>query len=58
MSDQVYVEDLNPGAREELSKVPDGKPFAIINLLLYKKWAEYPEDTVTEKLTGEQAYER
>lgn len=43
---------------EELSKVPDGHPFAIINLLLYKDWAEYPEGTVTEKLSGQQAYER
>ena len=55
----MYVgEDLNPSALDELSKVPDGEPFAIINLLLYKKWADYPEGTVTEKLTGQQAYER
>ena len=29
----------------------------MINLLLYKEWAEYPPNTVTEKLTGKQAYE-
>ncbi len=50
--------DMNPGAMDELSKVPDGQPFAIINLLLYKEWADYPQGTVTEKLTGQQAYER
>ena len=50
--------ELNPGAIDELSKIPDGQPFAIINLLLYKEWAEYPPETETEKLTGEQAYER
>ncbi len=50
--------DLNPGAIDELSKVPDGQPFAIINLLLYKEWASYSPETVTEKLTGKQAYER
>ena len=49
---------MNPGALDELAKIPDGQPFAIINLLLYKEWAEYPEGTVTEKLTGQQAYER
>jgi hypothetical protein len=25
--------DLNPGAKDDLSKVPDGQPFAVINLL-------------------------
>ena len=59
MAKQFYVgEEMNSGAMEELSKVPDGHPFAIINLLLYKDWAEYPEGTVTEKLSGQQAYER
>lgn len=58
MDEKVYVEDFNPGALEELATVPDGQPFAIINLLLYKEWAEYPEGTVTEKLTGQLAYER
>ena len=59
MVKQVYVgEDINPGAMDELSKIPDGHPFAVINLNLYKEWAEYPPDTVTEKLTGQQAYER
>ena len=59
MAKQFYIgEEMNPGAIEELSKVPDGHPFAIINLLRYKDWAEYPEGTVTEKLTGQQAYER
>ena len=59
MAKQFYVgEEMNSGAMEELSKVPDGHPFAIINLLLYKDWAEYPEGTVTEKLSGKQAYER
>ena len=50
--------ELNPRAIDELSKVPDGQPFAIINLLLYKEWASYSPETVTEKLTGKQAYER
>ena len=59
MAKQVYVgEDFNPGALEELAKIPDGQPFAVINLNLYKEWAEYPEGTVSEKLTGQQAYER
>ncbi|MDJ0957433.1 MAG: DUF1330 domain-containing protein [Arenicellales bacterium] len=59
MAKQMYVgEDFNPGALEELSKIPDGQPFAVINLNVYKEWAEYPEGTVTEKLTGQQAYER
>ena len=57
MVEHVYVDDLNPGALEELAKVQDGQPFAIINLLLYKEWAEYPAGTVTDKLTGQQAYE-
>ena len=26
--------------------------------LLYKEWADYPQGTVTEKLTGQQVYER
>ena len=59
MTNNLYVgEDMNPGAIDELSKIPDDQPFALINLLLYKDWAEYPEGTVTEKLTGQQAYER
>lgn len=59
MARRFYVgENMNPGALDELSKVPDGQPFAIINLLLYKEWAEYPEGTVTDKLTGQEAYER
>ncbi len=58
MTEQMYVgEELNPGALDELSRIPDGQPFAVINLLVYKEWAEYPEGTVTEKLTGQQAYE-
>ena len=35
-------DELNPGAVDELSKVPDGQAFALINLLLYKEWADYP----------------
>ena len=59
MAGRMYVgEDFNPGALSKLSKIPDGQPFAVINLNLYKEWAEYPEGTVTEKLTGQQAYER
>ena len=50
--------DLNPGAMDELTRVPDGQPFALVNLLLYKEWAQYPPGMVTEKLTGAQAYER
>jgi uncharacterized protein (DUF1330 family) len=49
---------LNAGAMDELSKLPDGQPFAVINLLLYKEWADYLPGTVGEKLTGKQAYER
>ncbi len=49
---------MNPGAMDELSQIPDGQAFAVINLLLYKEWAEFPEGTITEKLTGQQAYER
>lgn len=37
--------------------MPD-QSLAIINLLLYKEWAEFPLGEVTEKLTGQQAYER
>ena len=58
MSKQVYVgENLNSGALDELLKIPDGQPFALINLLQYKEWADYPAETVTERLTGQQAYE-
>ena len=49
--------NLNAGATDELNKLPDGGPFAVINLL-YKDWAEYPPGKMTEKLTGRQAYER
>lgn len=59
MSRKFYIgEDMNPGAMDELSKIPDGQAFAVINLLLYKEWADYPPGTGTEKLTGQQAYER
>ncbi len=59
MTKTVYdSSDLNPGAMDELSKVPDAQAFAVINLLLYKEWADYPEGTVSERLTGQQAYER
>ena len=50
--------EFNQNAVEDLANVPDGQPFAIINLLRFKEWAEYPAGTVTEKLTGQQAYER
>ena len=43
---------------EKLSEVPADQKFAVINLLRYNEWAEYPPGTVTEKLTGQQAYER
>lgn len=59
MAKQFYVGDnMNPGAMNEVSKMPDDLPFAIIILFKFKEWAEYPEGTVTEKLTGRQAYER
>ena len=59
MAKQIYVgEEMNPEAMDELSQIPDGQAFAVINLLLYKEWAEFPEGTITEKLTGQQAYER
>ena len=50
--------NLNAGATDELNKLPDGEPFAVINLLRYKDRAEYPPGKMTEKLTGRQAYER
>ena len=50
--------EFNTEAMDDLSQIPDDHPFAVINLLLYKEWAAYPPGTVTEKLTGEQAYER
>ena len=57
MTKQRFVgEELNPGAMEELARIPDGQPVAIVNLLLYKEWAEYTEGTVDEKITGQQAY--
>lgn len=43
---------------ELLARVPDGQPFAVINLLAYNERAKYPPGTVTETLTGKQAYER
>jgi uncharacterized protein (DUF1330 family) len=59
MTRKLFVgEDMNPGAIDELSNIPDGQPFALVNLLLYKDWADYPEGTITEKSTGQQAYER
>ena len=55
----MYVgEEMNPSAMDEISKIPDGQPFAIIKFFLFKEWAEYPEGTVTEELTGRQAYKR
>ena len=50
--------NLNAGATDKLNKLPDGGPFAVINLLRYKDRAEYPPGKMTEKLTGRQAYER
>ena len=50
--------EMNPNAMDDLSRLPDGQAFALINLLKYKDWADYPEGTVTEKLTGREAYER
>ncbi len=59
MTRQVFDgSEFNPNADEELSRLPDGQPFALINLLLYKEKAEYPPGTVTEDLTGKEAYER
>ncbi|MGR8932778.1 MAG: hypothetical protein ACU837_00125 [Gammaproteobacteria bacterium] len=52
------TDDLNPRAQDELSGIPDGQALAVMNLLLYKAWADYPPGTVAEKLTGRQAYER
>src|SRR5215469_6764498 len=50
--------EFNKEAAAELASVPDEHAFALINLLRYKEWAEYPPGTVTEKLTGRQAYAR
>ena len=49
--------DFNPGAEAILEQLPDGQPMAIINLLLFKEWAEYPPGTIEEKLSGQKAYE-
>ena len=51
-------EEMNPEALEQLSGLSDDQPFALINLLRYKEWAEYPPGTVTEKISGREAYER
>jgi uncharacterized protein (DUF1330 family) len=59
MANQVFDKsEMNEEAQAELSRVPDGHPFAIINLLRYKDWAEYPPGTVTDKPTGREAYAR
>ena len=59
MSEQVFDRtEMSPASLAELSRVPDGHPFALINLLLYKEWAQCPPGTVTERLTGRQAYAR
>jgi uncharacterized protein (DUF1330 family) len=59
MSRQFHVgEEMNPGAMDDLHQIPDGQPFALVNLLLYNERAKYPPGTVTENLTGKQAYER
>lgn len=50
--------DLNAGAAVELASIPEGQPFALINLLRYKDWADYAPGTVTQKCTGREAYER
>ena len=50
--------EFNAGALEELNELPDGQAFALINLLRYKEWAEYPPGTEMQRLTGKQAYER
>lgn len=59
MTQECFVgEDLNPGAMTELSRIPDGQPFALVNLLRYREWADYPPGTVTKRCSGRQAYER
>ena len=59
MTKKIYCDsDFNPGAELALEQLPDGQPMAIINLLLFKEWAEYPPGTVEEKLSGQKAYER
>jgi hypothetical protein len=47
MSRKFYVgETMNLGAMDELSQIPEGQAFALINLLLYKEWADYPPGTI------------
>lgn len=59
MAEHKYIgEDLNPGAMEVLSGIPEGQPVAIINLIKYKEWADYPSGTVSDRLTGKDAYNR
>ncbi|WP_068115318.1 DUF1330 domain-containing protein [Tropicimonas marinistellae] len=59
MERQEFVgEEFNADAREALAAIPDDQPFGVINLLRYKTWAEYPPGVVSERLTGQQAYEK
>ena len=58
MSNVFDKSEFTAEGLDELSRVPDGQPFALINFLLYKERADYPPGTVTEKLTGEAAYAR
>lgn len=59
MTKQTYSDsDFNPSAEAALDELPDKQPMAIINLLLFKEWAEYPLGTVEERLSGQEAYER
>jgi uncharacterized protein (DUF1330 family) len=47
------------GILDELAaKVPDGRPVVMVNLLRYRERAVYPPGTVTDAVTGRQAYER
>jgi uncharacterized protein (DUF1330 family) len=51
--------DLLRTVLEELSQtVPEGQRIVMINLLRYRAQADYPPGTVTESITGRQAYER
>ena len=59
MARKMYVgSELNPGTSQALSQIPDDQQFAVINLLLYKEWAEYPPGIIEEKLSGKEAYDR
>jgi uncharacterized protein (DUF1330 family) len=52
------VNELVTGFLEEVAAaVPDGQAIVMVNLLRYRDRAVYPPGTVTDAVTGRQAYE-